>query len=136
MVRPAWQAANVQRTFDPDPDFTYTKIIMPRALGSFEHLLLLALAHLGDDAYTVPIRGFLEDQTGRTVSPGAIYTALARLEARGFVTSRFGDPTPERGGKRKKFYRLAPDGAAAVSETHEQLSRLGRSLSAKLRALS
>jgi len=109
---------------------------MARFLGSFEHLLLLALAHLGNEAYTVPIRAFLEEHTGRAVSPGAIYTALNRLEARGFVSSRFGDPTPERGGKRKKFYRLEPEGAAAVSDTQQQLSRLGRSLSVRLRSLS
>ncbi len=109
---------------------------MARFLGSFEHLLLLALAHLGDEAYTVPVRAFLEEQTGRAVSPGAIYTALSRLEARGFVNSRFGDPTPERGGKRKKFYRLTPEGATTVGEAQRQLSRLGRSLSVKLRTLS
>lgn len=109
---------------------------MTRFLGPFEHLLLLALAHLGDEAYTVPVRAFLEEHTGRTVSPGAIYTALGRLEARGFVLSRFGAPTPERGGKRKKFYRLTPEGATAVSESQQQLSRLGRSLSAKLRTMS
>jgi DNA-binding PadR family transcriptional regulator len=109
---------------------------MPRFLGPFEHLLLLALAQLGDDAYTVSIRGFIEDATGRDVSPGAIYTALTRLERRGLVTSRFGDPTPERGGKRKKYYRLEPRGATAVREAHQQLSRLGRSLAPKLRSLS
>jgi DNA-binding PadR family transcriptional regulator len=109
---------------------------MPRFLGPFEHLLLLALAHLGDDAYTVPVRTFIEAQTGRDVSPGAIYTALGRLETRGLISSRFGDPTPERGGKRKKYYRLEPEGAAAVSETQQQFSRLGRSLSTKLRSLS
>jgi DNA-binding PadR family transcriptional regulator len=109
---------------------------MPRFLGPFEHLLLLALARLGDDAYTASIRTFLEETTGRDVSPGAIYTALSRLERRGLVSSRFGDPTPERGGKRKKFFRLEPHGAAAVRDAQQQLSRLGRSLAPRLRSLS
>jgi len=108
---------------------------MSRYLGPFEHLLLLALAHLGDDAYTVSIRSFLEDATGRSVSPGAIYTALTRLERRGVVSSRFGDPTPERGGKRKKYFRLEPPGVAAVREAQHQLSRLGKALAPKLRSL-
>ncbi len=116
--------------------FTYTTDIMARFLGPFEHLLLLALAHLGEDAYTVSIRTFLEDATRRSVSPGAIYTALTRLERRGFVRSRFGEPTPERGGKRKKYYRLEPRGAAAVRDAQQQLARLGRSLEPKLRSLS
>ena len=60
---------------------------------------------------------------------------MARLEARGLVLSRFGDPTPQRGGKRKKFYGLAPDGVTAVKDAQQQLSRLGRSLAPKLRSL-
>ena len=109
---------------------------MPRFLGPFEHLLLLALARLGDDAYTASIRAFLEDATERTVSPGAIYTALNRLERRGFVSSRFGDPTPERGGKRKKFYRLETPGASAVRDAQQQLARLGRTVAPRLRSLT
>jgi PadR family transcriptional regulator PadR len=108
---------------------------MARFLGPFEHLLLLALVHLDQDAYTVSIRTFLEEATGRTVSPGAIYTALTRLERRGFVRSRFGAPTPERGGKRKKYYRLEPKGATAVRDAQQQLTRLGRSLTPKPRSL-
>jgi DNA-binding PadR family transcriptional regulator len=109
---------------------------MSRYLGPFEHLLLLALTHLGDEAYTVSVRAFLEHATGRSVSPGAIYTALTRLEARGFVASRFGDPTPERGGKRKKYFTLEPAGAAAVREAQEQLSRIGKAAAPRLRSLS
>lgn len=109
---------------------------MSRFLGEFEHVLLAALAELGDAAYTVPIREFFERTTGRTVSPGAIYTALTRLERRGFVGSRFGDPTPHRGGKRKKFYRLEPPGVAALREAQERIVRLNRRLAPKLRSLS
>ncbi len=109
---------------------------MASYLGPFEHLLLLALAHLGDEAYTASVRSFLEDATGRSVSPGAIYTALTRLERRGYVSSRFGDPTPERGGKRKKYFSLDPPGAAAVREAQHQLARLGKRLNPRLRSLS
>lgn len=98
---------------------------MRRFLGEFEQLLLLVLRQFGTrDAYTVTIRRAIADSTGRQVSPGAIYTALERLERRGLVSSRFGDPTPERGGKRKKFYRLEPAGATALDEVDEARQRL------------
>jgi len=99
---------------------------MRRFLGEFEQLLLLSLLQLGDDAYTVTIRRTIEDQAGRSVSPGAIYTALERLERRGFVTSRFGEPTPERGGKRKKFYRIEAAGRAALRDAQDVQRRLSR----------
>jgi DNA-binding PadR family transcriptional regulator len=108
---------------------------MPTFLGEFEHLLLLALIELGDEAYTASIREVLEDWTGRSVSPGAIYTALERLERRGLVQSVFGDPTPERGGKRKKFYHLRPPGATALKASQETILRLSRALAPKLRSL-
>jgi DNA-binding PadR family transcriptional regulator len=95
---------------------------MTRFLREFEQLLLLSLIQLGDDAYTASIGRLLKQRTGRTVSPGAIYTALGRLERRGFVTSRFGDPTPERGGKRKKFYRLEGAGRTALRHTQAFLA--------------
>lgn len=99
---------------------------MRRFLGEFEQLLLLSLLQLGDDAYTVTIRRTIEGQAGRPVSPGAIYTALERLERRGLVTSRFGEPTPERGGKRKKFYRIEAAGRAALRDAQDVLRRLSR----------
>jgi PadR family transcriptional regulator PadR len=104
---------------------------MRRHLGELEQLLLLALAHLGDDAYGVSIATLIEARTGRVLAPGAIYTALDRLARRGFVTSRWGDPTPERGGKRKRFYRLRPAGATALRETQEALARMARGLRAR-----
>ena len=114
---------------------TYNRNIMARYLGEFEHSLLAALAHLGDGAYTVTIRTFLETSTERMVSPGAIYTALSRLERRGCVNSRFGEPTPERGGKRKKFYGLEASGAKALKQSQERLNHLTRGLAPKLRSL-
>jgi DNA-binding PadR family transcriptional regulator len=97
-------------------------------LGEFEQLLLLALVRLKDDAYGVRIRELIEARTGRTVSPGAIYTALDRLERRDLVSSRLGDPTPQRGGKRKRYYRLEPAGAQLLRESQDALARMARGL--------
>jgi PadR family transcriptional regulator PadR len=97
-------------------------------LGQFEQLLLLALAHLKDDAYGVRIRQAIEARTGRTVSPGAVYTALDRLERRQLVSSRLGEPTPQRGGKRKRYYRLEAPGAALLRESQDALRRMAHGL--------
>jgi PadR family transcriptional regulator, regulatory protein PadR len=101
-------------------------------LGEFEQLLLFALVQLEDDAYGARIRETIERRTGRPVSPGAIYTALDRLETRGLVSSTLGDPSPKRGGKRKRYYRLEPEGAELLRRSHQALSRMARGLSPKL----
>jgi len=101
-------------------------------LGTFEHLLLLALVRLGDDTYGVPIRDEIEARTGRVVSPGAIYTALDRLEKRGLVRSGLGVPTPERGGKRKRCYRLTAKGSDAIAHAHSRITEMARGLKPKL----
>lgn len=101
-------------------------------LGEFEQLLLMALLQLGDEAYGARIREAIEARTGRTVSPGAVYTALDRLETRGLVASSLGDPTPQRGGKRKRYYRLEPRGAELLRRSHEALTRMARGLKPKL----
>jgi PadR family transcriptional regulator PadR len=76
-------------------------------LGEFEQLLLLAVMQLdAEEAYGARIGAEIQRRTGRTVSPGAIYTALDRLERRGLVRSKLGDPTAQRGGKRKRHYRI------------------------------
>lgn len=90
-------------------------------LGSFEQLLLFAVLRNGDDAYGVTIREALEAKTGRAFSSGAIYTALARLEERGMVRSRLGEPTPGRAGRPPKHYRLEPAGARALLAAYEDL---------------
>jgi len=105
---------------------------MRRYLGEFEQLLLMALLQLGDDAYGARIREVIEARTGRTISPGAVYTAMDRLEGRGLVSSSLGDPTPQRGGKRKRFYRLEPQGAELLRRSHEALARMARGLRPKL----
>ncbi|HKW02603.1 MAG TPA: helix-turn-helix transcriptional regulator [Vicinamibacterales bacterium] len=103
-------------------------------LGEFEQVLLLALARLDEDASSLDVRACIEARAGRTVSPGAIYTAFQRLERRGFVATSFGEPTPQRGGKRKKLYRLRPAGVRALQDMQSALGGLARGL--KPRVLS
>ena len=71
----------------------------PIYLGEFEYAVLLAILHLREDAYAVPVRELIEQRTGRPVARGALYTGLDRLEAKGCLKSRMGDATDERGGK-------------------------------------
>jgi PadR family transcriptional regulator len=101
-------------------------------LGAFEHLLLLALVRLGDGTYGVPIRDELEARTGRLVSPGAVYTALDRLERRGLVRSQLGEPTPARGGKRKRCYRLTAKGSGALRDTYGAIAHMTQGIKPKL----
>jgi DNA-binding PadR family transcriptional regulator len=102
-----------------------------RHLGEFEHLLLLALAQLGPEASGVDVREIVEARTGRVLSPGAVYTAFQRLEGRGFVSSAMGEPTPQRGGRRKKLYRLRPAGARRIEATQAALAAMARGLHPK-----
>ena len=106
---------------------------MSRALGEFEQLILLALLDLGeDDAYGVPIRESIERRTGRRVAIGAVYTSLDRLASRGLVSSRLGEPTAERGGRRKRLYRLEPLGARTLSDSIRVLQNMSRGLLGRL----
>lgn len=101
---------------------------MPDTLGEFEQLVMLAVERLGDGAYGASIRHALLDRAGRDVSPGAIFTTLERLEARGLVTSRYGDATPERGGRRKRFYRLRADGRRSLARSLATVQRMAEGL--------
>jgi len=85
-------------------------------LGEFEQLILLGILRLRNNAYGVTLRQEIKERTGRTTSLGAIYTTLERLEAKGFVSSCTGDPTPERGGRAKKFFKLEAKGERALAE--------------------
>ncbi len=87
---------------------------MDTILGELELLVLLALARLGDEAYGVAIYDEIERRTGRRPALGTIYKALSRLEGKGYVSSRFGEPTPVRGGRRKRHYRLLAPGRKAI----------------------
>ena len=109
---------------------------MGRALGEFEQLILFALVDLGDDAYGAAVGRAIEDRTGRAVSAGAVYTALDRMEARGLVTSSVGDPTPERGGRRKKYYALEPAGALELHRSVEALKAMSEGLTDRVRRLA
>jgi len=103
------------------------------ALGEFEQLLLLAIVRLGDAAYGVTIRREIESRTGREVAIGALYTALDRLERKGFVRSTMSAPTAERGGRSRRHFRIKPAGAAAVCQLRERLARMWEGLTADLR---
>ena len=97
---------------------------MTHSIGDFEQLILLALVRLGADAYGASLRREIEARTGRTISAGALYTALDRLETRGFVASRLGEPTPERGGRAKRFFKVTGKGLKAVKDTRRALTAL------------
>jgi PadR family transcriptional regulator PadR len=103
----------------------------PLYLGEFEYAVLLAILQL-DDPYAVPIRALLEERTGRPVARGALYTALERLEAKGCVRSRMGDPTDDRGGKPRRYFTVTPAGMRAIRTTHGAFANLTRGLEALL----
>jgi DNA-binding PadR family transcriptional regulator len=105
---------------------------MDARLGEFEQLLLFALLRLGDDVHGVALRREIETRASRRVSAGAVYTAMERLEARGFVSSAIGDPTPHRGGKRRKHYRLEQAGAIALRRSYESLHQMAKGVVPKL----
>lgn len=102
-------------------------------LGEFEQLVLLALTRLGSDAYGVSIAGDITARTGREVSLGAVYKTLERLEDKGLVLSRMGEPTPERGGRRKKYFRLAAVGQRALRQAMAGLRNMADGLESELR---
>jgi PadR family transcriptional regulator PadR len=98
---------------------------MPRdLLTDFELMILLATLRAGEDAYGVTIAREIERTGGRTVVLGAVYTALDRLERNRMVTSDVGDPTPERGGRAKRFFRVTPQGIRAVKDMQQALVAL------------
>jgi PadR family transcriptional regulator PadR len=90
---------------------------MPKTLGEFEVLILLAIVRLKQRAYGATIHREIENRTGRSIAIGAIYTGLARLQKSGYVKATVGDPTPQRGGRRKKFYHMEPSGAQALGQS-------------------
>jgi DNA-binding PadR family transcriptional regulator len=90
---------------------------MSATLGDLEQLVLLALLQLGDLAYGVPIRRMLGDRSGRDVALATVYSTLDRLEEKGYVLTRMGEPTAERGGKRKRYYRPSAAGLRALRQS-------------------
>src|SRR5579863_156167 len=95
-------------------------------IGEFEYLLLTAAARLGEDAYGAAIRQEIEAATGSHCSIGALYTTLDRLQAKGFVTTRMGDPTPQRGGRPKRMVRVTAEGIQAATEFYNSVTRVSR----------
>ena len=93
-------------------------------LGEVEQLVLLAILRIGDGAYAVPIREELARSGGVTLSRGTIYVTLDRLERKGYVTSRFADPTPEPGGKARRCFRLEREGMAALRAAQRMVDRM------------
>lgn len=104
-------------------------------LGEFEQLILFSVLYLGDDAYGVAIREAIEERTGRTVSSGAIYTALGRLEERGLVTSSTEDPQG-RTGRPRKYYRLRREGARALKDAYATIQSMAGGLIPELTELA
>jgi DNA-binding PadR family transcriptional regulator len=109
---------------------------MPRGdlLGSLEHIVLLALARLGSDAYGMTVRREIEKRTGRDVSIGAIYATLERLEAKGYVSSFIGEPTAERGGRAKRLFQIEAKGERALATSQEAIRRMAAGLKTRWRS--
>jgi len=98
-------------------------------LGEFEYLLLTAAARLGEDAYGAAIREEIESATKRRCSIGALYTTLDRLEAKGFIKTWMGDPTPERGGRPKRMVRVTAKGVQEATAFYDAVARVSRGVS-------
>jgi PadR family transcriptional regulator len=115
-------------------DYAYNVIEMsPETyLGEFEQLVLLAVMRLEDDAYGATIGRLIEESTGRRISIGAIYTTLDRLQGKGYVRSRVGEPTGERGGRRRKIYTLERVGHLAIERAFASWTNMTRGLKSKL----
>jgi PadR family transcriptional regulator len=105
---------------------------VPPPLGDFEQLVLLALVRLGDRAYGVAIHHEIVERAGRDITVAAVYKTLERLEDKGFAASSLGEPTAERGGRRKKFFRIQPPGRRALRHAIASLRRMATGLPADL----
>lgn len=103
------------------------------SLGEFEHCVLLAVVHLGDDAYGVTIRQEIGERTGRDIAIGALYTSLDRLERKGYLRSTMSDPTAQRGGRAKRCFQVTTAGAQALRRSRERLLRMWEGLGPSLR---
>lgn len=97
-------------------------------LGEFELQVMLTVIRLGKEAYGVPISREIEERTGRDVAFATVYSTLERLQKKGLVCSDLGDPTPERGGRAKRYFQVTKAGLQAVRETKRNLIRLWQGL--------
>jgi PadR family transcriptional regulator PadR len=96
----------------------------PQTLGEMEHLVLLVVLRLGDQAYGMRISEELTERSGRDVAIGSVYAALDRLEKRGYVSSRIGEPTPQRGGRAKRYFTAERQGVEALAASQALLAGL------------
>jgi DNA-binding PadR family transcriptional regulator len=103
------------------------------SLGEFEQIVLLAVLRLGDDAYGVPVRQEIEKRTGRSLTVGALYRTFDRLEDKGYLTSWFSDPIAARGGRSKRYFKLAPPGVRALRESRDALTAMWEGLEPRVR---
>jgi DNA-binding PadR family transcriptional regulator len=112
--------------------------VAPHGLGDLEQLVLLAVLRLGETAYAVSVREEIENRTGRAMSRGAVYVTLDRMERKGYLRSRLGEPTAERGGKAKRLYTVAAAGMkalrAALRDTQSMLEGLAPGMTLKPKA--
>jgi len=102
------------------------------SLGEFEQLVLLALLRLRENGYGATIHHEVQARTRRAISISAVYTTLDRLEEKGLVRSRTGEPTPQRGGRRKKYYALEAAGAEALAQSYRVFKEMTRGLERQL----
>ena len=108
-----------------ESDLVYNSELMPdHNLGEFEQIVLLAVLRLGEDAYGVPIRREIEKRCGRKVTVGALYSTLDRLEAKEYLNSWFAEPTAERGGRSRRYFRVEPAGLEALGRAKAMLDRM------------
>jgi len=103
-------------------------VVTRTSLGEFEKLVMLAVLHLGPEAYGATIIRELEGRTGRGSSSGAVYVALRRLQKKGLVSSHVGDPNPTRGGRPKRYYTVEREGMACLRQAREDWSAMVRGL--------
>lgn len=96
-------------------------------------MVMLAVMHLGDDVYGVPIVDEIERRTGRAVARAAVYITLRRLEEKGLVSSWMGEPTDERGGKARRFVSVTPAGRQALRDARDVLEQMWRGLHPRLK---
>jgi len=112
-----------------DTDSNYNHNVMVIMLGEFEYLMVTAAARLGEDAYGAAIRQEIEEATGCRCSLGALYTTLDRLEAKGFLKTWMGDPTPQRGGRPKRRVHVTAKGIQAATAFYNTITRVSRGVS-------
>lgn len=108
---------------------------MPPALGEFEQMVLLALVRLGPEAYGATVRREIETRAKRQLSISAVYTTLERLEQKRLVRSWIGEPTAERGGRRRKHFELLPAGARALKVAINAFAGMTAGVEHRLKAL-